>query len=100
LFSIIRENGQSMTSSDAVDIGNGDIQVQFTNVNPSTGEIELRLAGVNKIVEPDWVLLTIERKPMVAVVWLGTFLLMIGFSIAILRRWNETKGAVRDEATA
>ena len=50
--------------------------------------------------QPEWVLLTIERKPLVAVVWLGTFMLMLGFSISIFRRWNEIKGFEKSDATA
>jgi cytochrome c-type biogenesis protein CcmF len=89
-FSIVREDTLSNIQSETVEF-NRDRQIQFVNVNPSSGEIELRLYGVNRIRESEWILLTIERKPLVSVVWLGTFLLMIGFSIAIFRRWNELK---------
>jgi cytochrome c-type biogenesis protein CcmF len=100
LFSIIRQDSLALTQSEPTAFGNSGHEVQFVNVNPSSGEIELIIGGANRIIEPEWVLLTIERKPMVAVVWLGTFLLMLGFSIAIFRRWNETKGYEKSDATA
>lgn len=100
LFSIIRQDSLAITKSEPLAFGDSGHEVQFINVNPSSGEIELIIGGANRIIEPDWVLLTIERKPLVAVVWLGTFLLMLGFSIAIFRRWNETKGYEKSDATA
>ena len=70
-------------------MGETGIVVQFTNVNPQSEEIELRISGFKSVNEPEWVLITIEKKPFVSVVWLGTFLLMIGFSVSIVRRWND-----------
>lgn len=90
MFSIVREDTLSNIRSETVDFSR-DRQIRFVNVNPSSGEIELQLFGVNRIREAEWILLTIEKKPLVSVVWLGTFLLMLGFSIAIIRRWNELK---------
>jgi cytochrome c-type biogenesis protein CcmF len=90
MFSIVREDTVSNIQSETVAFSR-DRQIRFVNVNPSSGEIELQLFGVNRIREAEWILLTIEKKPLVSVVWLGTFLLMIGFSIAIFRRWNELK---------
>ena len=100
LFSIIREDSLAITRSEPMAFGDTGHEVQFVNVNPSSGEIELIIGGANRIIEPEWVLLTIERKPLVAVVWLGTFMLMLGFSISIFRRWNEIKGFEKSDATA
>jgi hypothetical protein len=35
--------------------------------------------------------LAAEHKPLISVVWLGTFLLMFGFSVSILYRWADQK---------
>lgn len=99
LFSIIRVDSIAQIESETVAFGT-DRQIQFVNVNPSSGEIELRLIGVNRIMESEWILLTLERKPLVGVVWLGTFLLMIGFSIAIIRRWKELKNRRNETSMA
>lgn len=100
LFSIVRQDSVGLTQSEAMPFGNDGQELRFVNVNPSSGEIELVIGGAKRIIEPEWILLTIERKPLVAVVWMGTFLLMLGFSIAIFRRWNETKGNEKHDATA
>lgn len=88
-FAIIRENDQNITVSPGVSVSETDIMVQFTNVNPQSEEIELRISGIKVIEESEWVLLTVEKKPFVSVVWLGTFLLMAGFSVSIVRRWKD-----------
>lgn len=88
-FAIIRENDQNITVSPGVSVSETDIMVQFTNVNPQSEEIELRISGIEVIEETEWVLLTVEKKPFVSVVWLGTFLLMAGFSVSIVRRWKD-----------
>ena len=88
-FAIIREGEENITWSPPVNLGETGIVVQFTNVNPQSEEIELRISGFKSVNEPEWVLITIEKKPFVSVVWLGTFLLMIGFSVSIVRRWND-----------
>jgi cytochrome c-type biogenesis protein CcmF len=90
-FAIVRENEQNITWSPPTQLGTSGIVVQFTNVNPQNEEIELRITGFQSIAEPEWVLLTIEKKPFVSVVWIGTFLLMIGFSVSIYRRWGDQK---------
>jgi cytochrome c-type biogenesis protein CcmF len=90
-FAIVRENDQNVTLSPALELGDSGIVVQFTNVNPQNEEIELRITGFQSIAEPEWVLLTIEKKPFVSVVWIGTFILMIGFSVSIYRRWGDQK---------
>lgn len=88
-FSIVRENDQNITVSPGVTINDSDVMVQFTNVNPQSEEIELRISGIQVIESSEWVLLTVEKKPFVSVVWLGTFLLMAGFSVSIVRRWKD-----------
>lgn len=88
-FAIIREDDKNVTFSPPLGLDDTEIIVQFTNVNPQSEEIELRISGVRSIQEPEWVLLTVEKKPFVSVVWLGTFLLMIGFSVSIFRRWKD-----------
>ena len=88
-FAIIREGEENITWSPPVNLGETGIVVQFTNVNPQSEEIELRISGFKSVNEPEWVLITIEKKTFVSVVWLGTFLLMIGFSVSIVRRWND-----------
>jgi hypothetical protein len=46
----------------------------------------------------DWVFVTAEKKPFVSAVWLGTFLLMAGFSVSIIRHWKRDRSANRAAA--
>lgn len=41
--------------------------------------------------DKDWVLLMAVDKPFVSLVWLGIFVLMIGFSISTFRYWNRLR---------
>ncbi|MDG5767762.1 cytochrome c biogenesis protein CcsA [Balneolales bacterium ANBcel1] len=68
-----------------------DGMVRFTEIRPERDEIALEIRGVEGEAEREWILLAAEHKPMISVVWLGTFLLMFGFSVAIMYRWADQK---------
>lgn len=91
VFAIVRENGQNITFAPVETVPESSMELRFTNVNPNSEEIELELSGIRVVEQKDWILLTIEKKPFVSVVWLGTILLMIGFSVSIMRRWSDQK---------
>jgi len=91
LFAVYTEEGQSYTYSPALPIDQWDFEVMFTRINPETDSIELSVVGLDEEFQEDWVLVVAEKKPFVSVVWLGTFLLMIGFSISIMRHWKREK---------
>lgn len=99
LFAVYTENGQSFVYAPPLEIENWGMEVSFTRVLPESNSIELNIEGLDADFEEDWILVVAENKPYVSVVWAGTFLLMIGFSISILRHWNrerkikEEKGA-------
>lgn len=97
MFAIVREGDQNITFSPPYEVSGTPFTIQFSNVNPNTEEIEIRIAGVQQSTEPEWILLTVEKKPFVSVVWLGTFLLMIGFSVSIIRRWQDQKSREKNE---
>ncbi|MEX0649163.1 MAG: cytochrome c biogenesis protein CcsA [Balneolaceae bacterium] len=91
LFAVYTENGQSYTYSPPLEVERWDMAIQFTRVLPESDSIELTVHGLDEQFEEDWVLVVAEKKPFVSVVWLGTFLLMAGFSISILRHWSREK---------
>jgi cytochrome c-type biogenesis protein CcmF len=92
LYAIVEENGGKFGYSTPVRIDDAGLEIRFNNVNPNTDEIELLVYGLTgSPAEEDWVLLIAEEKPMISMVWLGTFLLMGGFSIAVMRRWSDSK---------
>ncbi|MGM0546801.1 MAG: heme lyase CcmF/NrfE family subunit [Bacteroidota bacterium] len=92
LFSIYTQDGDNWTYAPPVSIpGNDDASIQFTSVDPTNGAIDLKIRGIDTEVEEQWVLLVAEEKPFISVVWLGTFLLMAGFSISIFRHWDRER---------
>ena len=95
LFAVYNEDGQSFTASFPVEIEAYNLSVRFTKLDPESDSIELSIIGLPEGLEDEWILIVAEKKPLISVVWAGTFLLMIGFSISILRHWGrERKMAV------
>lgn len=95
LFAVYNEDGESFTASFPVEIDAYDLLVRFTKLDPESDSIELSIIGLPEGSGDEWILIVAEKKPLISVVWAGTFLLMIGFSISILRHWGrERKMAV------
>ncbi|MEX2585838.1 MAG: cytochrome c biogenesis protein CcsA, partial [Balneolaceae bacterium] len=91
LFAVYSEEGESFIYAPALEIERFGLSVRFTRVLPEEDRIELTFDGLAEDYEEDWVVIVAERKPFVSVVWLGTFLLMGGFSISIFRHWAREK---------
>lgn len=91
LFAVYTEEGRSFTYAPALEVERWNLKVQFTSVIPESDSIELTVEGLSQSFEEDWILVVAERKPFVSVVWLGTFLLMAGFSVSLLRHWAREK---------
>ena len=91
LFAVYTEDERSYTYSPPLEIDRWDMEVMFSRIHPESDSIELTVHGLDEEFEEDWVLIVAEKKPFVSVVWLGTFLLMGGFSISIMRHWRREK---------
>jgi cytochrome c-type biogenesis protein CcmF len=91
LFAVYTEDERSYTYSPPLPIERWGMEVSFSRIHPETDSIELTIDGLDLDYEEDWVLIVAETKPFVSIVWLGTFLLMGGFSISILRHWSREK---------
>lgn len=55
------------------------------NIHPDNNEFTI---GINTR-QKDWVVIKALEKPLINVLWTGTVVLMIGFSIAMVRRFRE-----------
>jgi cytochrome c-type biogenesis protein CcmF len=66
------------------DIG---VSLSLLNIDPAT---ETYTLGINT-TQKDYVILKVVEKPLINVLWIGTFLLVIGMSMAIVRRYDEFK---------
>jgi cytochrome c-type biogenesis protein CcmF len=64
-----------------------DLGVELTlmNIHPETSEFSVAMRTRQK----DFIILKALEKPMINILWLGTALVMIGFGIAISRRFRE-----------
>ncbi len=61
------------------------LKISLLNIHPETDEISLGIQSRQK----DWVVIKALEKPFVNVLWLGTLVLMTGFSVAMTRRFRE-----------
>ncbi len=61
------------------------IQLTLTNIHPETNQFSIGISTRQK----DYVIVKAMEKPFINVLWLGTFLVMTGFSMAIVRRFRE-----------
>lgn len=91
LFAVYTEDDRSYTYSPPLEIESWGMEVSFSRIFPESDSIELTIDGLDLEYEEDWILVVAEKKPFVSVVWLGTFLLMAGFSISIMRHWSREK---------
>ena len=75
--------------------GPAEAYVSLINVQATTGSIVLEYegpgAGPDKSVEktPPAFIAEVSVKPGMTVLWLGTFLILVGASIGVVRRWPK-----------
>jgi cytochrome c-type biogenesis protein CcmF len=84
----LRVSPEGMISSLPVPMGNGkDLILEQISVN--TDQVRVRIAGLNLPVAPARAVVTVSTKPAIALVWLGTIVMVIGGVLAALRRRQE-----------
>lgn len=80
---LIRDRSQvGRLPSEINDLG---VRITLLNIHPDTNEFSLGLNTRQK----DWVIIKAMEKPLINVLWLGTGVLMVGFSMAMVRRFKE-----------
>ncbi len=99
-YVILFEEGRNRVESPALELEHFGFDLMFETIDTQTDEVHLRLIGIEESIEDEWIIVAIEKKPLVSVVWLGTFLLMFGFSIAIYRRWDDQRRKTRGQPNA
>src|SRR5690554_2661519 len=91
LFALYNEDGKTFVFAPPVELEKYGLSFSFSKVYPETSEIDVEITGLTEEYQSEWVLIVAEHKPFISVVWLGTFLIMIGFSISIFRHWNRER---------
>jgi cytochrome c-type biogenesis protein CcmF len=79
---LIRDKMVGRISDEIPQLG---ILFTLVNIHPETNEFTV---GINTR-QKDWVVIKALEKPMINVLWIGTVVLMIGFSLAMVRRFRE-----------
>lgn len=68
------------------DVNNGlGLRLTLMNIDPKSGIFTL---GINT-AQKDWVILKAMEKPYIDLLWGGSFIVMIGFGMAMVRRGKE-----------
>jgi cytochrome c-type biogenesis protein CcmF len=64
-----------------------DLGLRFTllNIHPAANEFSIGVMSRQK----DWVVIKALEKPYINVLWIGTLVLMVGFGMAMVRRFRE-----------
>jgi cytochrome c-type biogenesis protein CcmF len=66
------------------------IKITLLNIHPETNEFSFAVNQRQK----DWVIIKTLEKPLINVLWLGTGILMIGFCLAMVRRFGDFNNAI------
>lgn len=82
IFLIRNKNEVGRIPSEINDLG---VKIALLNILPDTNEF---LIGINAR-QKDWVVIKALEKPFINILWIGTMVLMIGFMMAMLRRFRE-----------
>lgn len=69
------------------EIGDLGIQLTLLNIHPEDNQFSIGISTRQK----DYVILKAMEKPLINVLWLGTLMLMTGFTVAMTRRIREFK---------
>lgn len=68
-------------------------QITILSIDPEQRRFIFGVRGTQK----DWIIMEAVQMPLINILWIGTFLLVIGLSVAISRRYREFK-LMRDKA--
>jgi cytochrome c-type biogenesis protein CcmF len=79
---IIRNRMVGRIPHEIKDLG---IQLTLSNIHPEESKFTI---GINTR-QKDWIVLKAFEKPMINVLWIGTLVLMAGFTMAMVRRFRE-----------
>jgi cytochrome c-type biogenesis protein CcmF len=79
---IIKDNMAARIPDEISDLG---VRITLLNIFPDKDSLLLSAETRQK----DWIILKAMEKPLINILWLGTLVLMAGFIIATIRRYDE-----------
>jgi cytochrome c-type biogenesis protein CcmF len=81
---VIREGMVAMPPVENDEVG---VRAKFTTIDPKTGKFGFAINTTQR----DFIVLKAIEKPMINLLWVGTLVLIVGFILAIIRRYREFK---------
>jgi cytochrome c-type biogenesis protein CcmF len=76
---------QKSARSLPVEVSDLGVSLGLMNIHPETGTFTFAMSTRQK----DWVVIKAKEFPLINVLWLGTGVLMIGFVVALVRRFKD-----------
>jgi cytochrome c-type biogenesis protein CcmF len=61
------------------------MRIQFMEINPKTGQFTFAVNTTQR----DFIVMKATEKPLINILWLGTFVVVIGFIMATIRRFRD-----------
>lgn len=81
---LIMDGRPGLVPSEIRDLG---LLFKLTNIHPESNTFTLNVSSRQK----DWIVIRALEKPFINILWLGTVVVMIGFTVAMVRRFREFK---------
>jgi cytochrome c-type biogenesis protein CcmF len=79
---VIRDRMVARKPEVSKDLG---MRIQFMEINPQTGQFSFAVNTTQR----DYIVMKATEKPLINILWLGTFVLVIGFIMATVRRFRD-----------
>jgi len=79
---IIKNNMAGLVPDEIRALG---LKISLLKIDPQNNAFTLGI----KTTQKDWVILEAVEKPLINILWIGTLVMIIGFCIAIVRRYTE-----------
>jgi cytochrome c-type biogenesis protein CcmF len=79
---VIRDRMVARKTEVSKDLG---LRIQFQEINPQTGQFSFAVNTTQR----DFIVMKATEKPLINILWLGTFVLMIGLTMATIRRFKD-----------
>ena len=79
---VIRDRMVARKPEVSKDLG---MRIQFQEINPQTGQFSFAVNTTQR----DYIVMKATEKPLINILWLGTFVLVIGFVLATIRRFKD-----------
>jgi len=65
--------------------------IALTGINPTTGGVQLDVAGIGSKPQPAKLSLDVTRKPLIKLVWYGLYVVLAGGGLAAFQRFKTAR---------